>query len=161
MPPPWPSAYAGPVGPASRPIGCPRVKNVDAGRASTTRSEPGSAPAAHRAADFLALTKPRLNSLVVVTAGIGYYLGAGRNVHVARPRRGGHRHCAGGRRRRGAESDLRARYRQPHVSHAHAAARCAARDDQRGYDVLAGARRDRPRRSSQPRQISLPRSSRC
>ena len=31
---------------------------------------------ATRAADFLALTKPRLNSLVVVTAGIGYYLGA-------------------------------------------------------------------------------------
>jgi heme o synthase len=29
-----------------------------------------------RAADFLALTKPRLNSLVVVTAGIGYFLGA-------------------------------------------------------------------------------------
>ncbi len=31
---------------------------------------------ATRAADFLALTKPRLNSLVIVTAGIGYYLGA-------------------------------------------------------------------------------------
>ena len=38
----------------------------------------------HRAADFLALTKPRLNSLVVVTAGIGYYLGAAGNLHVAR-----------------------------------------------------------------------------
>ena len=36
-----------------------------------------SAPAAaSRAADFLALTKPRLNSLVVVSAGLGYYLGA-------------------------------------------------------------------------------------
>lgn len=32
---------------------------------------------ASRAGDFLALTKPRLNSLVVVTAGLGYYLGAG------------------------------------------------------------------------------------
>ena len=30
----------------------------------------------HRFADFLALTKPRLNSLVVITAGVGYYLGA-------------------------------------------------------------------------------------
>ena len=30
----------------------------------------------HRIADFLALTKPRLNSLVVATAGVGYYLGA-------------------------------------------------------------------------------------
>lgn len=29
-----------------------------------------------RAVDFLHLTKPRLNSLVVVTAGLGYYLGA-------------------------------------------------------------------------------------
>jgi protoheme IX farnesyltransferase len=29
-----------------------------------------------RAADFLALTKPRLNSLVIVTAAIGYYLAA-------------------------------------------------------------------------------------
>ena len=37
----------------------------------------------HRLADFLALTKPRLNSLVVVTAGIGYYLGAGANLHLA------------------------------------------------------------------------------
>jgi heme o synthase len=41
-----------------------------------------SAPAAHRLSDFVALTKPRLNSLVVVTAGIGYYLGAGANLHV-------------------------------------------------------------------------------
>lgn len=40
--------------------------------------------AAQRAADFFALTKPRLNSLVVVTAGIGYYLGAGPELHMAR-----------------------------------------------------------------------------
>ncbi|HET7157932.1 MAG TPA: heme o synthase, partial [Burkholderiales bacterium] len=39
-------------------------------------------PAAHRIADYLALTKPRLNSLVVVTAGIGYYLGAGASLHI-------------------------------------------------------------------------------
>ena len=30
----------------------------------------------HRAADFFSLTKPRLNLLVVVTAAIGYYIGA-------------------------------------------------------------------------------------
>src|SRR4029079_12462867 len=38
-----------------------------------------AAPAAdggHRAADFFSLTKPRLNFLVVVTAAVGYYLGA-------------------------------------------------------------------------------------
>ncbi len=34
------------------------------------------AAAPHRVADFVALTKPRLNSLVVATAGVGYYLGA-------------------------------------------------------------------------------------
>ena len=36
-----------------------------------------------RIADFLALTKPRLNSLVVVTAAIGYYLGTAGDVHLA------------------------------------------------------------------------------
>jgi protoheme IX farnesyltransferase len=41
--------------------------------ASATRS---------RAADFFALTKPRLNFLVVITAGVGYYLGAGRDLHL-------------------------------------------------------------------------------
>lgn len=41
-------------------------------------------PAApHRIGDFLALTKPRLNSLVVVTAGVGYYLGAAGNPDLA------------------------------------------------------------------------------
>lgn len=41
------------------------------------------APAVHRFADFFSLTKPRLNSLVVVTAGIGYYLGAPSGLHPA------------------------------------------------------------------------------
>ena len=36
-----------------------------------------SAAPSHRVGDFLALTKPRLNSLVVVSAGVGYVLGAG------------------------------------------------------------------------------------
>ena len=39
--------------------------------------------APHRIGDFLALTKPRLNSLVVVTAGVGYYLGAAGNPDLA------------------------------------------------------------------------------
>ena len=46
-------------------------------------STPFSATVPARLADFLALTKPRLNSLVVVTAGIGYYLGAGSNLELA------------------------------------------------------------------------------
>lgn len=40
------------------------------------------APAVHRTADFVSLTKPRLNSLVVVTAAIGYYLGAAADFHL-------------------------------------------------------------------------------
>lgn len=36
-----------------------------------------------RVGDFIALTKPRLNSLVVVTAGVGYYLGVTAGFHVA------------------------------------------------------------------------------
>jgi protoheme IX farnesyltransferase len=36
-----------------------------------------------RIADFVTLTKPRLNSLVVVTAGLGYYLGAGGQIEAS------------------------------------------------------------------------------
>jgi protoheme IX farnesyltransferase len=57
------------------------VKNIDAGVPDDSLEL--SAPAVNRIADFLALTKPRLNSLVIVTAGIGYYLGAGADLHVA------------------------------------------------------------------------------
>jgi len=44
---------------------------------------PFSTALPQRLADFLALTKPRLNSLVVVTAGIGYYLGAQGSLPLA------------------------------------------------------------------------------
>jgi protoheme IX farnesyltransferase len=37
-----------------------------------------------RGADFFALTKPRLNFLVVVTAAVGYYLGAGPGLNVVK-----------------------------------------------------------------------------
>jgi protoheme IX farnesyltransferase len=37
-----------------------------------------------RLVDFLALTKPRLNFLVVVTAAVGYYLGAGDGLSLGR-----------------------------------------------------------------------------
>jgi protoheme IX farnesyltransferase len=57
------------------------VKNVEAGVPDDSLAI--STPATHRLADYLALTKPRLNSLVVVTAGIGYYLGARETLHVA------------------------------------------------------------------------------
>ena len=35
-----------------------------------------------RASDFLALAKPRLNSLVIATTAVGYYMGAGNRVDV-------------------------------------------------------------------------------
>ena len=57
------------------------MKNVNAGVPHDSLEL--VAPAAQRVADFLALTKPRLNSLVIVTAGIGYYLGAAGNLHLA------------------------------------------------------------------------------
>jgi protoheme IX farnesyltransferase len=43
-----------------------------------------AASTSRRFADFLALTKPRLNFLVVVTAAVGYYLGAGSGVEIAK-----------------------------------------------------------------------------
>jgi protoheme IX farnesyltransferase len=57
------------------------VKHANAGVPDDSLALAGAGT--HRLADFLALTKPRLNSLVVVTAGIGYYLGAGANLHLA------------------------------------------------------------------------------
>lgn len=56
------------------------MKHANAGVPDDSLALPGAAT--HRLGDFLALTKPRLNSLVVVTAGIGYYLGAGANLHL-------------------------------------------------------------------------------
>jgi protoheme IX farnesyltransferase len=56
---------------------------LDAIDVKTHSAHFSSASAAHsRAADFFALTKPRLNFLVVITAGVGYYLGAGRDLHL-------------------------------------------------------------------------------
>jgi protoheme IX farnesyltransferase len=54
------------------------VKHADAG--ISDRPLEIVTPAAQRVTDFLALTKPRLNLLVVVTAGVGYYLGAAGDV---------------------------------------------------------------------------------
>ena len=57
------------------------MKNVEAGVRDDALEI--SASSTHRISDFLALTKPRLNSLVVVTAGIGYFLGAAGNLRLA------------------------------------------------------------------------------
>jgi heme o synthase len=57
------------------------MKDVVSNKAPGAFVEVGSLP--QRFADFLALTKPRLNSLVIVTAAIGYFLGAGESLNVA------------------------------------------------------------------------------
>ena len=48
------------------------------------RNAPIAGVVTHRVSDFVALTKPRLNFLVVVTAAVGYYLGAGSDIGFAR-----------------------------------------------------------------------------
>ena len=55
---------------------------VVAGTAQKLEPRAFSRASTHRVADYFALTKPRLNSLVVVTAGIGYYLGAGDRLNL-------------------------------------------------------------------------------
>ena len=72
--------------------------------------------------DYVALTKPRLNLLVVATSAAGYYLGRRAPPSSSPMARSGRRHGARGRRRRGAESGLRARHRRADAAHAHAAA---------------------------------------
>lgn len=54
------------------------MKPADANLAPSLPLDLSMPSARTRAADYIALTKPRLNSLVVATAGVGYYLGAGR-----------------------------------------------------------------------------------
>jgi protoheme IX farnesyltransferase len=67
------------------------VKKISGAFVGTVESKNHSTPflspfsiTSHRAADFLALTKPRLNFLVVVTAAVGYYLGAGGDLDLIR-----------------------------------------------------------------------------
>ena len=65
-------------GAVSRARGCRHVSPArSAGVKDATLDLSAPAMARHRAADFFSLTKPRLNFLVVVTAAVGYYLGAG------------------------------------------------------------------------------------
>jgi heme o synthase len=55
--------------------------SIDANRHPNTFLATASATRT-RAADFFALTKPRLNFLVVITAAVGYYLGAAPNIDM-------------------------------------------------------------------------------
>ena len=100
------------------------------------------APTRRGIADYVALTKPRLNFLVVLTSAAGYYLGATGRPDVA-DGAGGGRHRARRRRRGRAEPGLRARHRRADAPHAPAAAarRPRARRATRGvFGAGAGGR---------------------
>jgi heme o synthase len=61
-----------------------RNAGIEAGRTPLPLALSGAASAArHRAADFVSLTRPRLNLLVVVTVSVGYCLGAGGPVDLS------------------------------------------------------------------------------
>ena len=77
---------------------------------------------ATRLADYVALTKPRLNLLVVATSAAGYYLGATGALEPVADGGSGRGHGARGRRRGGAQPGLRARHRRADAADADAAA---------------------------------------
>ena len=111
-------------------------------------------------ADYVALTKPRLNFLVVATSAAGYYLGAPGALDLVRDGAGGRRHGARRRRRRGAQSGLRARHRRADAAHAHApaAGRPRRRRPTRGIFGLGAVARPASRCSRRAPTCSPPRS---
>jgi len=60
------------------------VKNVSLGRSVPIDFPVPAAGLRHRIADYLALAKPRLNLLVIVTSGVGFYVGAIDQIDVVR-----------------------------------------------------------------------------
>ena len=95
-----------------------------------------------RVGDYIALTKPRLNLLVVATSAAGYYLGAPAAADLLPMAQAVAGHGARRRRRGGAESGVRARHRRADAPHADAA---AARRPRRGRATRASsASRCRP-----------------
>ena len=93
--------------------------------------------------DYVALTKPRLNVLVVATSAAGYYLGATAALDAGRVSAGGRRHCARRRRRRRAQSGVRTRHRRADAADANASAADgrvaqARRDSSASCSSLAG-----------------------
>ena len=81
-------------------------------------------PTAHGlVADFVTLTKPRVNLLVLVTTVIGFHLGnRGGSTDLALLRQHGRRHVPGGQRRGGVQPGPRARRRRAHAPDDDAAA---------------------------------------
>ena len=99
----------------------PRVKDAPTRRRRRIVAAETAAPSASFA-DYLALTKPRLNFLVVATSAAGYYLGATGSADAGADGAGGRRHGARRRRRGGAQSGVRARHRRADAADAAAPA---------------------------------------
>jgi protoheme IX farnesyltransferase len=60
------------------------VKNARPGRALPLDFPVAAAGLRHRLADYVALAKPRLNLLVIVTSGVGFYVASGHRIDVVR-----------------------------------------------------------------------------
>jgi protoheme IX farnesyltransferase len=59
------------------------MKPADSAKPSSVAVLPGLAASRSRLSDYAALAKPRLNALVVASAGVGYYLGAAGRIDPA------------------------------------------------------------------------------
>ena len=80
----------------------------------------GAAQVRTRAADYLALTKPRVVGMVLVTTLVGFYLASGGDFDASLALKAAARYRARSRRHAGAQSIYRARFRRADASHPHA-----------------------------------------
>ena len=111
-------------------IGAERIEGCQLHLRTLTRRrrvDGRDAKAHSRAGDFVTLTKPRLNFLVLLTTAAAYSLGAGSGRHADRSGAHAARHVPRRRRRRGAQPGVGAAHRSADAAHAAAAdgRRCA------------------------------------
>ena len=125
-----------------------------AGERGVDDSARGDAASGSLVGDYVALTKPRLNFLVVATSAAGYYLGAPSALDARGDGAGGRRNGAGRRRRRGAQPGLRARHRRADAADAAAAAAGRARRTRRRAHLRPGALDRRHRAPGGARQLA-------
>ena len=107
-----------------------------------------------RALDFVTLTKPRLNLLVLLTTLAGLYLASPDGVALALAGAHAGRHGARGRRRRGAEPGVGARDRSPHAPHQRAAAAARPAGRRRRHVVRRAACRRWSRGAGARRELA-------
>ncbi len=96
---------------------------------------PATFQVGRRAADYVALAKPRLNLLVVASSAAGYYLGSPAAPELTPMAAGGLRYRAGGWRSGGPEPGVRARHRRADAADAAAPAAGSSRKSRRSARV--------------------------